>query len=117
MIFESSYGVVAIRVTTGVPCPKGAETISVYIESLMPVVTAAGVSVRPLNVHTVFDVAELSLAVVPPNRARTSAEGWNCSAAAGTRSTLSRRATSIDTRAVMPGFNCNRGLAASIIAV
>jgi hypothetical protein len=62
MILESFYGVVAIRVTTGVPCPTGAETISVDIESLMLVVTAAGASVRRLKVHTLFDVAGLAVA-------------------------------------------------------
>ncbi len=72
MIVER-YGVVdaAIRVTTGVPSPNGAARISVYTESVIPVVTTAAVSVRPPTVHTVFDLQASTCAFVPPKRART----------------------------------------------
>ena len=113
---RAAKDVAAARVTTSVPSPIEDPAISVCVPSEMPAATAAGAIETPFITHTPFPIGAAAGGFGPAYCASTSASGLKRSAAAGTRSTSSRRATSIVTFAVMPGFSFSAGFGASMIA-
>src|SRR6185295_2742554 len=104
------------RVTTRAPSAREPPAISVKLPSVAPGATVTGVIVLSADTHTVRAGPRAAAAVLLiPYCSSRSADGLNRSAAACTRSTSSRRATSMLAVAVIPGFSFSDVLGASII--
>jgi hypothetical protein len=117
-VFDVAAGSV-MALTASVPSPTGESRISIAVPFVMPVRTVIPRMVDPSYTHRVPQLAAPAQAgAAPPGKAPSlasiAAVGLKRRAADGTMSASARRATSMVTVAVIPGFSFSSGFSTSM---